>query len=105
MTTLREALRRLLGRSAAQHSQPASAPDRVGFSYRVFWTKQARGWDVARRRSVLGAARALTTSESFDPNAFERRYQLEDVDGKHSGASLLALIQVLEALDAAERTG
>ena len=99
---MRETLRKLFRGSDAKPAQSTPAPDRVDYSYRVFWTKQARGWDVARRRSILGAARALTASEAFEPNTFERRYQVEDVDGDHSGASLLALIQVLEAFDAAE---
>jgi hypothetical protein len=77
------------------------APDRIDYSYRVFWTKQARGWDAAQRRSILVAARPLATAPDFEPNAFARRYQVEGVEGEHSGASLLALIQVLEALDVA----
>ena len=103
MTTIREVLRRLF-RPPDTQVDPI-APDRAGFSYRVFWTKQARGWDAARRRSVLTTARALTAAAMFEPNAFERRYQLEGVDGEHSGASLLSLMQVLEAFDAVEGTG
>jgi len=100
MTTIREALRRLFQEPQARPDQPADTLDRVDYSYRVFWTKQARGWPAARRRSIRAAARALAASDVFEPNAFERRYSVEDVDGEHSGASLLALVQVLEALDA-----
>ena len=102
MTTIRETLRKLFRGSDAKPAQSTPAPDRVDYSYRVFWTKQARGWDAARRRSVLAVTRALTASEAFEPNTFERRYRVEGVDGEHSGASLLTLIQVLEAFDAAE---
>ncbi len=101
MTTIREALRRLFGEPDTRQAKPAAAPDRVEYSYRVFWTKQARSWDAARRRSALASARTLAASGTFEPNAFERRYRVEGVDGEHSGASLLALIQVLEAFDAA----
>ena len=97
MAIIRDALRRLSRRADAQ---PA-APDRADYSYRVFWTKQARGWEVARRRSILLAARAVAASEAFEPNAFERRYRVEGVDGEHSGASVWALVQVLDAFNAA----
>jgi len=99
---MRETLRKLFRGSDAKPAQSTPAPDRVDYSYRVFWTKQARSWDAARRRSILAATRTLTASETFNPNVFERRYQVEGMDGEHSGASLLALIQVLEAFDAAE---
>jgi len=99
MTTVREALRRLFGRSEPTE---AAGLDRAAYSYRVYWTKQARAWDAARRRSVLEAVRRVTTAETFEPNSFERRYRAEGLAGEHSGASLLALIQVLEALDAVE---
>ena len=96
MAKFRDALNRIFQKPDTPH-----APDRVDYSYRVFWTKQARGWDAARRRSILAATRALTASTTFEPNAFARRYQVEGVDGEHSGASLLALVQVLEVFDVA----
>ncbi|HLF28279.1 MAG TPA: hypothetical protein VJG32_18260 [Anaerolineae bacterium] len=94
--TLRESLRRLLGKPTAQ---PLAGPDRADYSYRVFWTKQAGRWDAERRRAVLATARAVAASDEFEPNLFERRYRIEGVDGEHSGASLLALIRVLEAVE------
>ena len=97
MAIIRDALRRL---SRPANAQPA-APDRADYSYRVYWTKQVRDWDAIRRRSILLAARLVAASEAFEPNAFERRSRVEGVDGEHSGASVLALIQVLEAFDAA----
>jgi len=99
---MRETLRKLFRGSDAKPAQSTPAPDRVDYSYRVFWTKQARSWDAARRRSTLATLRTLTASDTFEPNAFERRHRVEGVDGEHSGASLLALVQVLEAFDAAE---
>jgi hypothetical protein len=97
MTKLRDALNRIF-----QKPDTPLAPDRVDYSYRVFWMKQARGWDAAQRRSVLAATRALAASADFEPNAFARHYRVEGVAGEHSGASLLALIQVLEAFDVAK---
>ena len=96
MTPLRDSLRRMPG--APQQPPP---PDRVAYSYRIYWTRQARLWDAARRQSVSAALRGVVSAEGFEPNAFERRYRVEGVDGEHSGASLLALAQVLEALAAA----
>jgi hypothetical protein len=40
----------------------------------------------------------LIGSPDFDANFYQRTYTLEDVDGAHSGASLLALQKVLKAL-------
>lgn len=99
MTTVREALQRLFRRP-----EPVGTAglDQAGYSYRVFWMKQARGWDAARRQSVLEATRVVTRADAFESNTFQRRYQVQGLAGEHSGASLLALIQVLEALNAGE---
>lgn len=94
---IRETLRRLF-----RPSESLPMPDRIDYSYRVFWMKQARGWNTDRRHAVTAAARTLTEVDGFEANAFERRYRLDGVEGEHSGASLLALIQVMEALDADE---
>lgn len=99
MTTLRAWLQRLIGRA---EKGSADRHDRVDYSYRVFWMKQARGWDADRRRTVYAAARALVEREDFEANLFERRYRVEGVAGEHSGASWLALNRVMEALDADE---
>jgi hypothetical protein len=101
MPTIRESLRRLLGTPDAVRPRPA-APDRVDYSYRVFWTKQVRAWENSLRRSVYAAARTFATSSAFEPNAFERRYRIEGVGGEHSGASVLALLYVLEAFNATD---
>ena len=97
MTAIRDILRRLTGQP-----EQAPKPDRIDYSYRVFWAKQARGWHADRRTSVLEAARHLASASGFEANAFERRYRVEGLEGEHAGASLLALIRVLEALDVVE---
>ena len=60
--------------------------------------KHARLWDVAKRETVAQQLTVLIGSSDFDANFYQRTYMLEDVDGAHSGASLLALLKVLEAL-------
>ena len=40
----------------------------------------------------------LIASADFDANFYQRTYTLAEVDGAYSGASLLALQKVLEAL-------
>lgn len=99
MTTLRSTLRRLFGQSASPDTD--GEPQRVEFSYRVFWLKHARVWSDESRRAISQRLRALIISDDFQANVFERRYRIEGIDGEHSGASLLALIDVLEALHAA----
>jgi hypothetical protein len=107
MTTLREVVRRLFAQPAPavspddQRDERVAARDRVNYSYTVFWMKHARTWDAGRRRAVLDRARSLTLSGDFARNSFERRYRVEGVEGDHSGASVVALVHVLEALDAA----
>jgi hypothetical protein len=98
MTTLRGVLKKLFGSGV---SETRDETRRVDYSYRVFWMKQARDWDADTCRKMSERLDALMSDTGFEANAFERRYRVEGVDGEHSGASLRALDQVLEALDAA----
>jgi hypothetical protein len=82
----------------AEREQRVTARDRVDYSYAVFWTKHARLWNVTKREAVAQQLTALIGSPDFDANFYQRTYALEDVDGAHSGASLLALQKVLDAL-------
>jgi hypothetical protein len=82
----------------AEREQRVASRDRVDYSYAVFWAKNARLWDVARREAVAQQLTVLIGSPDFDANFYQRAYTLNDVDGAHSGASLLALLKVLEAL-------
>jgi hypothetical protein len=94
MTTLREAIRRLLSRT-----QKTAPPD-PGYSYTIYWTKMVREWDGAKRRGALAAVEDLISQASFVPNAFERRYHDGRIDEMmHSGESLLALHKVLKAFE------
>jgi hypothetical protein len=58
-------------------------------------------WDAARREVVMRQLAKQITSADFDANFYQRTYTLSEVEGAHSGASLLALQKVLEALRAA----
>ena len=82
----------------AEREQRVAARDRVDYSYAVFWTKHARLWDKAKCDTVAQQLTTLIGSPDFDVNFYQRTYTLEEVDGAHSGASLLALLKVLEAL-------
>lgn len=74
---------------------------RVEFSYAVFWTKQARTWDVARRAALLEALQNLMRRPDFELNDYHRRYTLPGLDASaHAGRSLAALEKVLIALQA-----
>jgi len=85
----------------AEREQRVAARDRVDYSYAVFWMKQARLWDAVNREAVRQQLAKLIASTDFDANFYQRTYTLVEVDGAHSGASLLALQKVLEALRAA----
>ncbi len=82
----------------AEREQRVVSRDRVAYSYTVFWTKTARLWDAARRDAVAQRLAELIASADFDANFYQRAYTLADVEGAHSGASLLALHKVLAAL-------
>lgn len=99
MTTLREALKRLLDRSAPQPRQ-APDPPRIQFSYTIYWTKMVREWDAERRQAIAQALAAILAQPDFEPNAYERRYRIAGWDDlAHSGESLLALQKVLVAFE------
>jgi hypothetical protein len=61
--------------------------------------KHARLWDAVKRDRVLQQLTELIASTEFDANFYERTYTLIEVEGAHSGASLLALQKVLQALN------
>lgn len=75
-------------------------PERIDFSYTVFWTRQVRGWDAARRAAVRAALQPVLTGQEFVNNAFSRQYTVPGLDDQaYAGASLLALEKVLAAFD------
>jgi hypothetical protein len=85
--------------------RPRRAPGapRVEFSYTIFWTKQARQWDTARRAALRAAVQQVLDAPGFSPNDYERRYRVPGLDEQaHAGASLLALRKVLEAFERQE---
>lgn len=107
MTTIREALKRLLGSQAqltqnqlaeTERERRVESREPIDYSYTVFWTKTARQWDADRRAAVAANLTRLIESSDFQANPFDRKYTLDDVVGSHSGASLAALKKVLAAL-------
>ncbi len=97
MTSIRQSVKRLLGLEVEGGSggepEPASA-------YRFYWTKQARDWTVGRRRAVRDKVQELVNREDFEPTTYERRYRVEGLDElAHAGASLQALLTVLEGFE------
>lgn len=89
--------RRLRPRPAPPAPRPPGPP-RVDFSYTIYWTKQVRSWDAARRAAVAAALRPVLAQPGFEANDYERRYPVPGLDAQgHAGASLLALDKVLRA--------
>jgi hypothetical protein len=99
-------LRHLLGRPDPKPYPQMTAP-RVSFSFRVFWTKIALGWSAEKRDQVRQQVVAYVQQDDFDANLVEKRHHFP-IEGLpeawHSGASLLALIDVLDALEAEDNT-
>ena len=73
--------------------------DRIDAGYRLFWTKIALSWNGDRRTTMAGRVADAIGAPDFENNALERRFRVEGLDEQaHSGASLLALAEVLRAL-------
>jgi hypothetical protein len=95
MTSIREALKRLLQRNAAAREDVHNSE----FSYAVYWTQLTREWDADRRRRVHAVVKAAISKPDFIANEFERRYFTPEIDtNRHSGSSLVALEKVLASL-------
>ena len=108
MTTIREALKRLFTQEPQltqaqvidrEREQRVSSREPIDYSYAIFWTKIARLWPIDQRSSVAQNLETLINSADFKANPFDRHYTLDGVDNLHSGASLIALKKVLEALN------
>lgn len=87
-----------------KYAEPLSG-ERIVAGYRMSWTRTVAGWDAARRTTIAARVAAVIASSDFENNALERRFHVEGLDDQaHSGASLLALAEVIRALDKFERS-
>lgn len=94
------------GKRPESQKKPAEplSDERIMAGYRMNWTKTVVVWDAARRATIAARAEAVIASGGFENNALERRFHVEGLDDQaHSGASLLALTEVIRALDKFER--
>lgn len=95
----------LLNRMMRRNPPEGSAPEpltreRIDAGYRLYWIKIALPWDGPRRALMAEQVRSVVGAAGFEDNALERRFAIEGLDEQaHSGASLLALLDVLRALD------
>lgn len=78
---------------------------KVDFNFRIYWTKMMLKYPAEKRIEARSKAQAIIQQADFEDNLIEKRYHLP-LEGipevTHSGASLLALIEVLNALDRME---
>ena len=109
MTTWREMLKQMFSpktrltqsqSAEAEREERVAAREPIDYSYTIYWTKTARLWHVDRRAAIAGKLAALLNSSDFQANLFDRQYSLQGIEGAHSGASLIALQKVLQALQA-----
>lgn len=94
---------------ATEARQEAMTPAKVGFNFRVYWTKMLlqRAWTAEERAAVRAQVLDITSKPSFESNLIVKQYALPLAgipESSHSGASLLALLEVLDALDHIEET-
>ncbi|WP_119068164.1 hypothetical protein [Aggregatilinea lenta] len=100
-----EAFRRLLWPASGRKRKPPTplTDDRIVAGYRMFWTKTAYTWDAERRQVVAERVQSVTGAPNFETTMLERRFRVEGLDDQaYSGASLLALLEVLRAVEAFE---
>lgn len=105
-------LNRLFGKKKppTESTPPVGEPmttAKVDFSFRIYWTKMTRTWSSAQRDAARQQVLPITEQADFDRNLIAKQYtvHLADIpENQHSGASLMALLDVLAALDAAEET-
>jgi len=96
----------LRGRPSSPPPVPAEplSDERIAAGYRMNWTRTVLGWDAERRAVIAARVEAVIGTSEFERNALERRFRVEGLDDQgHSGASLLALAEVIRALDKFER--
>jgi hypothetical protein len=99
-------VRRFLQRQATVPPPTPLTGERIEAGYRLFWTKIAFGWEAERRQMILERTLQVVQAPEFEPTALQRRFRVDGLDEQaHSGASLLALIEVLRALDNFESSG
>lgn len=98
MTTIRQALRRLL------EKKPASDRPMVAFSYAVYWTRTVQEWTPELRNQIAVELEKLLSTVEVDLRGQRRNYTLAALPGKHAGASLQSLRAVLKAHQQADQT-
>lgn len=82
----------------------ADSPD-PELAYVLYWMKTARSWPADRREQVRLAVLEITEAGEFTANTFQRRYRVAGLDDSlHAGASLVALLKVLDGLDEYQQT-
>lgn len=97
MSSIREAVRRLLGRARDETGGEAPRPIH---SYTIYWTKEVRAWSREHRQGIRAQVESLTSGPGFEATTYERRYRVDGLDDSaHAGASLLALLHVLEGFE------
>lgn len=107
MTSVRESVRRRLEQLRDDQPEPA-ADDRemAKLSYRINWLRTASEWDEDRRGGIRQAVASATQAPGFDGAGLNRVYQVPELDSSsHAGASLVALLDVLDALKESEAEG
>lgn len=89
-------------KEAKQAEKHLLTEDRVDFSLRIYWMKiaTAQKWTPAKIAVLQRQAQYVAAQPDFEKNLMARRYQIEGLDNlAHSGASVLALLDVLAGLE------
>jgi hypothetical protein len=100
-------LRRLFKRQADEGSEKSTGipmtEQAVDFSFRVYWMKLSteQQWDLTRIQELRSLVLPVTQRPDFRKNLVDRRYTVDGLGTQaHSGASLLALLEVLDGIEA-----
>lgn len=79
--------------------QPASPAPQPELAYAVQWLETIRDWSPDQRRAIGQAVQTVVAAPDFAPTS-TRRYVVDGLESRVSGASLAALAQALAAWEA-----
>ena len=92
-------LNNVLRRRRESVAARGEGPPRFAYSYRVYWISAARAWSPPKRRAIAAALERTLSAPDFTPTVTEPLFSVAGLDRAHSGASLLALRDVLQGLE------
>ena len=91
MTSIREAIRRLLSKNMVANR------DAYALSFAVYWTRTVHEWTPEQRTQIVADLKGRFVDPEFERDGLHKKYTIKTIAGAYTGASLTALAGVLAA--------